>query len=55
MPRKWQKLMNMRKLTTKQLDRAKKLICEWERIKEVAQSYWVTYWYFYYYWIRKKT
>jgi len=50
MPKKWQELIEMRKLTPKQLERAKKLISEWETIKEIARLYWVTPWYFHYYW-----
>ncbi len=53
MPKKWQQLLNMRKLTEKQLRDCKYLIKNWYRIKEICKRYWVSSGYLYYYWIRK--
>jgi len=53
MPKKWSVLLNMRKLTERQLNRCKILVDRWERIKEICYEYWVSSGYLYYHWIRK--
>ncbi len=53
MPKKWQKLLNMRKLSEKDLILADKMLKEWYNIKSLAEFFKVSAWYFYYHWFRK--
>ena len=54
MPKKWHKLLNMRKLTEKQIIYCKYLVKNKYKIKDICSRYWVSPGYLYYYWIRKK-
>lgn len=53
MPKKWQQLLNMRKLRNKDLEYCKDLLKQWYKIKTICRMFNVSNGYLYYYWIRK--
>jgi len=52
MPKKWSKLMGMRKLSEKQLDRAKQYVKDWVKKKDICEMFWVSATYLDYYGVK---